>query len=135
MNSVKLGEDGMTDDNRYCLLIGCNHCGFWFGWVSSRKKGRPLPPNRVIDTICSVCYSRVRFTRGSLTMKGTPIGSGAHHKSKSVFSWKPWNNPSTCKSQAAKINRKLKLAKRDLAERFGNRLNPHEFTTVDRCKD
>jgi len=129
MSSVRLGEDEMSD-RRSSLLLGCNACGYWTGWVSKTIKKAYRQTPRTIDTICSVCHSRIRFTRGSMSKKGTPIGSGGHQYRKSVFAWKTWNDPSTCKSEAARINRHLKLTQMDLAERgyLGDgRKNPHEF--------
>ena len=116
---------------RQCLLLGCNHCGYWTGWVSHRMDAS-RPPMEKVDTICSVCHRRVRFTRGSYTMQGYPLGSGKHNRVKSIFAWRPWLNPETVKSEAAKMNRKLKLVEKDLAERKflpnTNRDNIHEFS-------
>ena len=46
-------------------------------------------------------------------------GRGAHNRTKSIFKIREWDNPSTCKSEAARINRKLKRLDLERARNLG----------------
>jgi hypothetical protein len=96
---------------RYCLLLGCSACGMWSGWVSNRYDPFKGPP-REVNTVCSSCSSRLRFTRSLNSQLG--IGSGAHRRTQSVFQFQFWSDPSTVKSEAARINKKLKKTNQKL---------------------
>lgn len=98
---------------RVSALLGCNHCGLWSGWVSKwfdPSQGEESP--KTINTICSCCHGRLRHKRSlrDPERQYTHIytsGRGAHNRSTSVFKYRPWPNPSTCKSEAARINQQL----------------------------
>lgn len=102
----------MTNKIRVCALLGCNHCGFWSGWVSKRFDPDLETAPETINTTCSVCGGRLRHKRGRRDPERTYThiytkGRGAHNRSESVFKYRQWYEPSTCKSEAARINRDL----------------------------
>jgi len=99
--------------SRVSALLGCAHCGLWSGWVSKwfdPEKGQESP--RTINTICSCCHGRLRHKRSlrDPERQYTHVytsGRGAHNRSTSVFKYRPWNDPSTCKSEASRINTQI----------------------------
>ena len=98
---------------RFAYLVQCQKCGMWSGYVS---KKRMRHPDR-INTICSACHCRLRHTFGTRVGNSRPSyrpKRGGHNKSTSVLQIRRFANPSKCKSEASKINRKLKM---QIAER------------------
>ena len=96
------------DMKRFSYLVQCNKCGMWSGYVSKRRKKRPDK----INTICSACHHRLRHTFGTMVGKSNTRyrpGRGAHNKSCSVAQIRPFPVASKCKSEAGKMNQKLKL--------------------------
>jgi len=120
MGTMNLEKSGgaKVKFKRYSLLLGCSACGMWSGWVSNRYDPRKGPP-REVDTICSSCASRLRFTRGLNSQLN--LGSGAHRRTRSVFEFRFWSDPSTAKSEAARINKKIKQIDQKLDKRHNGK--------------
>jgi hypothetical protein len=98
----------MSFYERRALLVQCGHCGFWNGVVTKRfnPKKTPFGP-KTIDTICSICSKRLRRKLRTREKRG------AHNRGQSIIRVMPWENVSTAKSRAAKMNRRIQRKKRE----------------------
>ena len=124
---------------RVSAILGCRHCGMFTGWVS--KRFDPLISNgpRSINTICSVCHGRLRHKIGMRDKDRQythcyTAGRGAHNRSISVTKYIPWNNPSTCKSEASRKNRQLLQNREKRHKKFDTRDRRFEFTKASELK-
>lgn len=76
----------------------CPSCGNWNGWRSRDPMGK-----KKVDTICSICTDRVRFTPVPATWNSGSRGRPPKVKQIRVFSvWLPWD---AVKGMATQWNR------------------------------
>lgn len=125
--------DWLMTKIRMSALLGCSHCGMWSGWVSKRYDPNTQNPPKSINTICSVCSGRLRHKIGMRDKDRQythcyTTGRGAHNRSTSVFKFVRWYEPSTCKSEAARINRKIQENRRKGHERKRFKKRPDGWT-------
>jgi hypothetical protein len=103
-------------------ILQCKKCGWYSGWKARRNRGV-----KTIDTLCSVCNSRLRHTpspdEGQAGWGSYRPGRGAHNRGSSVSrAWRA--RPSTVKKEARDMN---KARQRAQAERDGFDLSAVEM--------
>jgi hypothetical protein len=89
----------------HCALIRCARCAKWSGWISRTKGGV-----KAIDTVCSCCGKRLRYTEHRDTSRSKISayhpGRGAHNRTNSVRGVLFQPKGTDVKAAAARLNKR-----------------------------